>query len=270
MKTQNASANFTALVAAMSLCVTISSIADGIPEPGLVMYGAVRNATNNARLTAGTLTWTITPAAGGSPVVVSTPLSDIAGQYSYILRVPFETLAGSATAATNTFPLNAATTAYNRLNAVVTYNGTNYAATLQAPALTSFNFNAATRGSFELVDLSVNIPGYTGSRVYSPNVDSDGDGMSDYAEFIAGTDPDDANSVFRFTSIKQLSPGVMELKWLSATNKTYDVLRSSALTTNVLSYSVIQSNILAGPPQNTFIDSNAPANSINFYRLSVH
>ncbi len=42
----------------------------GLPEPGLVMYGAVRNAASaNARLAAGTLMWTIVindPAATNS------------------------------------------------------------------------------------------------------------------------------------------------------------------------------------------------------------
>ena len=71
--------------------------AAGIPEPGLVMYGAVRNtAAGNARIITGTLTWTITPASG-SPVTVTAPLTDISGQYSYALRVPFESVVGSST-----------------------------------------------------------------------------------------------------------------------------------------------------------------------------
>ena len=77
--------------------VSPCAFAAGIPEPGLVMYGAVRNtAAGNARLITGTLTWTITPASG-SPVTVTTPLTDISGQYSYALRVPFESVVGSST-----------------------------------------------------------------------------------------------------------------------------------------------------------------------------
>lgn len=258
-----------ALILAACAGFALTSVqADGIPEPGLVMYGAVR-ATNNARVTSGTITWTITPAAGGSAVVVTNSLSNIGDQYSYILRVPFETIVGSSTAAANTLRLNAATTAYNRPTVIVTYNGTNYPATIQAPALTSFNFNTATRGNFELVNLSVSIPAYELPKPFNPNVDSDGDGVTDGAELIAGTDPEDPNSVFRFTSVKQLAPGVMELKWSSVSNHFYTVLRSSSITANPTNFVIVRSNLAATAPTNTYLDTNAPTTAINFYRLQV-
>ncbi len=65
-----------------------------LSEPGLVMYGVVRNTANsNAQVISGTVTWTFTPASG-SPVTVTTWLTDISGQYSYALRVPFASGAG--------------------------------------------------------------------------------------------------------------------------------------------------------------------------------
>jgi len=55
------------------MLAALTTFAAGIPEPGLVMYGAVRNtAAGNARLITGTLTWTITPASG-APVTVAKP-----------------------------------------------------------------------------------------------------------------------------------------------------------------------------------------------------
>ena len=103
--------------------------ADGIPEPGLVMYGVVRNATaGNARLTSGSVTFTITPASG-SPITVTGPLSDIGSQYSYLLRVPFESIVGSATPSGTALKLNSATTTYTRTNVTVTIGTNSYPAT---------------------------------------------------------------------------------------------------------------------------------------------
>jgi hypothetical protein len=157
------------LLAALSPLIATTVFAAGIPEPGLVMYGTVRNtAAGNARLITGTLTWTITPASG-SPVTVTTPLTDISGQYSYALRVPFESVVGSSTLSPNTLPLNSATTSYVRTNVYLTVNGTNYPATIFAPALGNFTFNTATRGRMDPVDLTVNAPGVTGNIVGAPS-----------------------------------------------------------------------------------------------------
>jgi hypothetical protein len=165
MKIQTMIPQFTGRLAALSFFITTVAFAAGIPEPGLVMYGVVRNtAAGNARLITGTLTWTITPASG-SPVTVTTPLTDISGQYSYSLRVPFESVVGSSTLSPNILPLNSATTSYTRTNVFLTVNGTNYPATITAPALGNFTFNTATRGLLDPVDLTVNAPGVSGAVV---------------------------------------------------------------------------------------------------------
>jgi len=154
---------FTARLAVLSLFTATITFAAGIPEPGLVMYGAVRNtAAGNARLITGTLTWTIAPASG-SPVTITTPLTDISGQYSYALRVPFESVVGSSTLSPNTLPLNSATTSYTRTNVFLTVNGTNYPCTIAAPAIGTFTFNTATRGQMAAVDLTVSAPAVGGA-----------------------------------------------------------------------------------------------------------
>ena len=59
-----------------------TALADGVPEPGLVMYGVVRNtAAGNARVTSGTLSWTFTTSGGG--VTVLAPLQNLNGQFSF-------------------------------------------------------------------------------------------------------------------------------------------------------------------------------------------
>lgn len=169
MKTKTMIHQFAARLAVLSLLIATIASAAGIPEPGLVMYGAVRNtAAGNARLITGTLTWTITPASG-SPITVTTPLTDISGQYSYALRVPFESVVGSSTLSANTLPLNSATTSYTRTNVYLTVNGTNYPCTIAAPAVGNFTFNTATRGKMDPVDLTVNAAGVSGNYVVTPS-----------------------------------------------------------------------------------------------------
>jgi hypothetical protein len=169
MKTNGINSCLIASLAAICLLNLTAASGGGLPEPGLVMYGAVRNAANaNARLTAGTLTWTISPPSG-SPVTVSTALTDISGQYSYVLRVPFETVVGSSTLSPNALALNSATTSYVRTNVFLTVNGTNYPATISAPALGTFSFGSADRGRLEEVDLTVTAPGVGGSTGGSPS-----------------------------------------------------------------------------------------------------
>src|ERR1051325_387557 len=85
--------------AAMALLTLITppmwqwAVAQGIPEPSLVMYGVVRNAQDPDRLrvTFGNLTWFFQPAAGGTAFTVTATLTNINDQFSYVLRVPCET-----------------------------------------------------------------------------------------------------------------------------------------------------------------------------------
>ena len=58
--------------------------------------------------------------------------------------------------------------------------------------------------------------------------DTDRDGMSDYAEFIAGTDPTNAASRFYFTRITQTNR-VVEMEWTVVTNRLYQISASTGL-----------------------------------------
>src|SRR5262245_19530830 len=95
-----------AAVAILTLLTTPISqwaVAQGIPEPSLVMYGVVRNAQDPDRLrvTFGNLTWFFQPAAGGTAFAVTATLTNINDQLSYVLRVPCETDAPGIPPSTN-------------------------------------------------------------------------------------------------------------------------------------------------------------------------
>ena len=147
------------LTLALAAALTVPAFAGGIPEPGLVMYGVVRNTANgDAPVTTGTLTWTITPPSGSS-VIVSTALTDISGQYSYALRVPFESVVGSATLSPNTLQLKSASTSYSRTNITFTLGANSYPVSIAPPSLGNFTFTTSDRGRMEEVNLTVYAPG---------------------------------------------------------------------------------------------------------------
>ncbi|MGO8926296.1 MAG: hypothetical protein ACLQU3_05320 [Limisphaerales bacterium] len=155
------------------LLLPLSALAGGLPEPGLTMYGVVRNAaTGNTRITSGALTWTITQQPSGPSVMVTALLTDIGGQYSYLLRVPFETIVGSATLSPNALQLNSASTSYMRTNVMFTVGANTYPVAL-GTNLGYFTFTTADRGKMEQVDLTVTAPGlgqpprFTGSGGFS-------------------------------------------------------------------------------------------------------
>jgi hypothetical protein len=92
--------------------------------------------------------------------------------------------------------------------------------------------------------------------------DSDNDGMSDYQEMIAGTDPYNSNSVLR---ISALADGNQLIVWDGVSNINYQVLA----TTN-LNYPMAPiSPVVPGNGGPTFYFDSAPDAASKFYRLQV-
>ncbi|HEY9074476.1 MAG TPA: hypothetical protein VIN67_10135, partial [Desulfobaccales bacterium] len=102
-----------------------------------------------------------------------------------------------------------------------------------------------------------------------PDADPDHDGANNLQEYLAGTDPTDPNSVFKLAAANQVAPGVLRLQWLSATNRLYTLLESTNLNASMQAFNPLASNILATPPVNTYLVTNASPQAAHFYRLRV-
>jgi hypothetical protein len=99
--------------------------------------------------------------------------------------------------------------------------------------------------------------------------DSDGDGMTDYAEFIAGTDPTSAlptsiPGVFRI-SAENLGNGLVNLTWTSAAGRGYQVQGSS----NGKTWTPLSSWFQGTGPSTSFTFSRASAGAAYLFRVQV-
>lgn len=100
---------------------------------------------------------------------------------------------------------------------------------------------------------------FSGKINCDANADGDNDGMKNWQEFIAGTNPTNKSSVFAAVTIKQVGPNKFVLTWASVSNKTYFIQSTTNLATGF--NSTITSNIAATPPFNTYTNtaSSGPA-----------
>ncbi|WP_395737485.1 hypothetical protein [Prosthecobacter sp.] len=106
----------------------------------------------------------------------------------------------------------------------------------------------------------------TSSGNAADDADPDGDGMSNLAEYTAGTNPNDRADVFK-TNTQQKGDGTFTLTTSGKSGRTYILQRSTLLTANSW-YTVTTQGPLASDGGVTLTDSAAPAASA-FYRIQV-
>lgn len=250
----------------------------------MVWYGQVRNvaAGLDARMTSGVIRWTIRPTGAGLPVVLSTALTNINDQFSYILTVPLEgDIPGTATSP-NTLRHFGASRSVSRIEVDLIINSSAQRLEFAVPSSSSFLLDAGRRGQTERMDLVLRsvapdsdgdgLPDYW-EKLYPsagvPSADSDGDGVDNLAEYLAGTNPLDRNSLFAFISLSESPDGGVILRWSSVEGKHYTILRSASLSTDPLDYLSIQRNVPATAGVTTFRDPAPKGAGPFFYRLEL-
>jgi len=99
-------------------------------------------------------------------------------------------------------------------------------------------------------------------------LDSDGDGMSNYAEFRAGTNPHLSSSRFkvRVATINGETGAPFQLQWSSLSNRWYTIWRSTDLTQG---FEALVTGEAATPPVNVYQDVTTTNSPGYFYRVEV-
>jgi hypothetical protein len=107
--------------------------------------------------------------------------------------------------------------------------------------------------------------GTVSNALSAASADPDGDGANNFQEYVAGTNPNDATSVFQFLGGARGSSG-FTLQWSSVANKHYSVQTSSSLFPG--NWSTLATSILGNGQSMQWTDSNA-SGLTKFYRAVV-
>jgi hypothetical protein len=116
----------------------------------------------------------------------------------------------------------------------------------------------------QIIDANLS-DGITSIADVLPGDDFDGDHLSNLEEFIAGTLPTDAGSVFAISTTAPPAGSSYVLRWYSVTGKNYSVHKSTNL---VNGFTPLATGIVGEAPINSYTDTVNSASTI-FYMIGV-
>jgi hypothetical protein len=128
------------------------------------------------------------------------------------------------------------------------------------PAVLDYNFDGLD-DAFQ----RKNFPVFTATNA-APAADPDGDGMNNLSEYIAGTIPTNAISVFKLLTLTNSRTAGTTIRWLSVSNKVYQV---SSRTNLVLGAWQNLASTVTATGTNALQLDGAGTNGIRFYRVQV-
>lgn len=249
------------LLALLSSVLSIAGIlhAEGIPEPGIILYGNVTN--GNRLLRSGSLTVEFS-GPSGKVVRVTTQLI-ASGAYAYRLRVPFESLVGSNVAASNAYTLDGRTVTV-RLSAPAAYStasAVSFHATFSLSAA-EINLPAGERGIVKEINFNVagSVPASGPIRLAEARIP-----VAEGGAGSGSTEP-----VFQFTTIAATQePGVL-VEWTGApANRGYYLLRATDMHATPEQSEVVRYFPASPQTANSFWDTNTVNTASYFYKLLV-
>lgn len=241
-----------ALTVTLSHLAALAAIPPGVPEPGLVVWGSVVNRTNVSQaIPIQSAHWSVSDGSRTASFSTSSRpavrIVQAQGQSFYILEVPFDSrrlgsveLSDPSQAGLNSFELRAASpptyTLAPTINGVPATIRSVQGAPASGETFPVTGFNAAQRGRTLRVDLAILPPadsyelwaashfGDAALPEAARDADPDGDGMTNEAEFAAGTDPRSATSVLRLLSVSVLPGGSQTaLAWNAVQGRSYTI-----------------------------------------------
>jgi hypothetical protein len=105
------------------------------------------------------------------------------------------------------------------------------------------------------------------SDLAADNADPDHDGVPNWSEYLAGTDPTDAKSFLHLQGVRKDSTSTaIAFNWLSAPGKTYRVETSPSLSNGP--WTVLANDLIGDGKIQQWIQTNPTASS-QFYRIAL-